>query len=329
MDLRRALVLAFTATTLVAVAPSTARADDDPRKVRAEAVFQEGVKLQSQGRSAEALAKLKQAYEIYASPNTLAGIARIEQALGRSLDAIRHYREALRNPLTHPENAEYAKRAIAELEKRLARVDVRGPTGLAIRIDDRDVVLPLVEPLDVEPSAVSLRGRLAGAEYAGHGTAVVGQMTTIEMTAVAATPTPHGAIPTEGPPPPGEPGFWTGGRVAGVSMFAVGVVGLGVGFGFGASSNSEAERADALAQRLGPSACPAGVASADCADLRDARDAQDRNRTISGVALVSGGILAAAGAVVFFASPPRRTTGMRVVPHVARDSVGMTLQSAF
>lgn len=181
MNLRRALVLALTATTLVAVAPSTALADDDPRKVRAEAAFQEGVKLQSQGRSAEALAKLKEAYATYPSPNTLGGIARIEQALGRSLDAIRHYREALRNPLTHPENAEYAKRAIAELEKHLGRIDVRGPTGLAVRIDDRDLVLPLVEPLDVEPSAVMLRGKLAGAEYEGRGTAIVGQTTTIEM----------------------------------------------------------------------------------------------------------------------------------------------------
>jgi len=334
MRLRRTLTLAVAVAAVVALCPVPARADDDPRKVRAEAVFQEGVRMQSQGRSADALAKLKEAYEIYPSPNTLAGIARVEHSLGRSLEAIRHYREALRNPLTHPENAEYAKRAIAELEKRLARIDVRGPTGLVVKIGDRDLVLPLVEPVDVEPSPLKLRGTLAGATYEGEGTATVGRLTTIDMAAASAAAPALGAIETT-PPSGSEPGFWTGGRIAGAAIFGVGLVGLGVGIGFGASSGSEADRADGLSQKLGPAGCSAGAASADCAALRDARDAQDSHRTISGATLISGGVLAAAGIVLFLVSSPRAasgstgTRGMVVVPELARGSLGVSVQSAF
>ena len=326
----------------VLLGTGVASADDDPRKVRAEAVFQEGVKLQSQGKSNEALAKLRQAYEIYPSPNTLGGIARVEQAMGKQVDAIWHYREAVRNPLMHPENAEYAKRAIAQLEKQLARVDVRGPSGLVVTIDAHDYTLPLVEPLDVEPNTISAKGTLAGASYEGRATAVAGSVTTLTMTVagggpVAAPPTTSASIPFTEPPPvaPDRP-FWTTGRVAGTVMFGVGIVGLGVGIGLGASSSSAADRGDALARDLGATGCSGASPPAACRELTDARSAQDRDATGSTVALVAGGVLAAAGAVLFIVSRPSSGSSgsssaraFRVVPVLGAGTAGMSMSTAF
>src|SRR5687768_1434746 len=124
MRATRLLTLAIAATLTFASLPASA--DDDPRKVRAEGVFKEGVKLHEAGKHEEALAKLREAYLIYQSPNTLGGIARVEQALGKKVDALHHYKEAVKNPLMHPENAAYARKAIAELEAETAHVDVKG-----------------------------------------------------------------------------------------------------------------------------------------------------------------------------------------------------------
>jgi tetratricopeptide (TPR) repeat protein len=314
----------------VAFAPRTAHADDDPRKKAAEAVFQEGVKLHAQGKNEEALAKLQKAYDTYPSPNTLGGIARVEQAMGRSLDAIRHYREAVRNPLMHPENAEYARRAIAELEKQLARIDAKGPKGLVVTIDKRDYVLPLAEPVDVKADTYELSGKLGETRYEGRATAPIGKVTEIELKpiggATAAPPPPQGdAHPVE--PPPVEPSrpFWDTGRIVGAAAFGVGVVGVGAGLLFGKSSSDAASHGDELQSRLGRDACGRASPPAECADLKNARDDQDRDAALSRV-FVIGGAVVAAGGVALFVWP---RSDVRVTPSAGKNGASILLTGTF
>lgn len=310
---------------------STALADDDPRKKAAEATFHEGVRLHQQGKSEEALVKLKKAYETYPSPNTLGGIARVEQALGRSLDALRHYREALRNPLMHPENAEHARAAIKELEKDLARVDVKGPKGLAVTIDGVEHVLPLAEPIDLKAQTLELSATLTGVKYEARATAPIGRITVIEMLPPAA-PATTGAAPAATrssadtyPPAAGHRPFWDAGRITGVALFGVGVASAGAGFLFGVSSNDAADRADGLQGRLGRDACGGAAPPSDCATLRDARSEQDRDATLSTVFLVGGAVFAVAGAAFFFW--PR--SSVQVAPSATGNAASLLVSGSF
>ena len=312
--------------------PSPAHADDDPRKKAAESTFQEGVRLQAQGKSEEALAKFKKAYDMYPSPNTLGGIARVEQALGRNLEALRHYREALRNPLLHPENAEHVGAAIKGLEKDLARVDVKGPKGLAVIIDGTEYVLPLAEPVDIKAQTLELTATFGGTKYAGRATAAIGRVTDLEMTAqpapgpgAALVPPSHATEGTPYSPPAPSRSFWDAGRVTGIVLFGVGLGGVGAGALFSASSSSAADRASALQTRLGRDACTGSAAPPECADLRTARADQDRSSTLSTAFVVGGAVFAVAGATFFFW--PR--SDVRVTPSATANGGSLLMTGSF
>ncbi|MBX3192022.1 MAG: tetratricopeptide repeat protein [Labilithrix sp.] len=298
-SLLRPLFVSATVVALACLVARPARADDDPRKKAAETTFQEGVRLHGQGKHEEALAKLRQAYETYPSPNTLTGIARVEQALGRELQALRHYREAIRNPLTHPENADRSRAAVKELETKLARVDIKGPAGLTIVVDGARYVLPLVEPLDVQPDTFVVEGTLGETRYQGRATAVVGRVTEIELRADALPPAAASASPSTVAPLERESSFWDAGRIVGLAAFGVGIASIGAGAFFGGESNDAAARASDLQTRLGRDGCAASPPPVGCVELRDARDAQSRDATLSTVFIVTGVLASAAGAALF------------------------------
>ena len=109
---------------------SVARAQDDPRKAQAEAVFAEGLKEHDAQHEEAALGKFEEAYKIYPSPNVLFNIGREEHLLGRWLEAIRNYRAALANELLNPNNVALAKTYIRELQTKLGRVEVTAPAHL-------------------------------------------------------------------------------------------------------------------------------------------------------------------------------------------------------
>lgn len=335
--------LRFSAAALAALvllsSSRPAAADDDPRRAQADAVFQEGLKLHDAGQEKEALEKFRKAYATYPSPNALFQIARSEHILTDYVLAIRHYREALKNPLLHPKNAKLAKEFILDLERKLARVEVVGPSGATAKIADVTVTLPLGEPLDVEPGTILASATSEGQRFEGRVVALSGRVTRLELAPTAATepaataPTPEPEAATapppsfETPPPaPPERGFWDTGRIAGVAALGVGAVGIGAGVLFGASSNDDAERADALQRQLGPSACAGASPPAACAELNDARDAQDRNATLSTVFIVGGAAIAATGAALVLW--PRKG-GPQLAPSAGRNGAGLLLSGSF
>lgn len=309
---RRALQIPIVLALLAL--PTLAAAQEDPRKAQAEAVFMEGVKLHDAGKDVEALAKYQKAYDIFPTVNILFGIARLEQVLGRSLDAIRHLREAMRSPLLHPANRELGKKYLVDLEGKLGRVDIKGPKGLSCTVGGHEYVLPLAEPIDVVPDTIEVVGKLGDVRYDGRATAPLGRVTDIAMKAAAsplAVPSPHPEIPVE---PPAEPAasFWTTRHAVGVTLGGLAVVAAGIGTGFlVARGGHVSDGKDVVAATPQPCARPS---DASCNAYDDARSGFQSAGTGAAISFIASGVLLGAGAAFFFWPDAKRETSVRVVP---------------
>ena len=313
--------------------PRVVSAQEDPRKVQAESLFAEGLKLHDSNRDADALAKYRQAYGLFPTANILFAIARVEQVLGQSLAAITHFREALKSPIVHPRNQELGKTYVAELEKKLARVTVIGPAGLKVILAGREHRLPIDGVVDVEPGAVDARGDLDGKPYAGKVETLAGTQAILEMKPVQAASSGGGAAvvagpgPREGdivtPPPPTAPTKrWGTGQYVGAGVAGAGLVALGVGVGFIIAKGNDTDVISELEQRTGGSGCGAGTSSRACQDLEAKRDERDRNGDFAVAFFVGGGVAVIAGVVAFLVSPKASTSAETVTGRTLAPRAG-------
>jgi hypothetical protein len=119
---------------------------------------------------------------------------------------------------------------------------------------------------------------------------------------------PPAPLPFTPPPSEGSPG--TGQRVVGVAAGVVGVAALAVGGAFGVTAL--AKNSDVR------SACGGNVqaCTGDPATVEHARDDARTAATVSTVGLVAGGVLAAAGVVVYLTAPSRNA------PRVGLGGIG-------
>ncbi len=323
--MKRILFVAATAVAILTTAPRAGATDDDPRKVHAEPPLREGQRLYSQGRYDDALVKLKEAYAIYASPNVLSLIALVEQALGRSPDALAHFREALRNPTLHPENAELARKAIAQLEQKLGRVDIRGPRGLVVTVGNNDLALPLKEPIDVEAGTIHADGKLGETAYRGEVLAVAGKITVLDM-----KPEPTVAGPaTEPPAAGGGQTRWGTGQYVGIGLIGAGALALAAWGGFAISRGNHADAVGRLERSVGPndSLCVGAAPPHACEDVKTEREGRDRDGAASTAFLVGGVVAVVAGAMLVLLWPKQQAsrTGATVMPLVGPASGGLKL----
>jgi hypothetical protein len=303
----RLLLHALLVSTCSLLHAASALADEDPRRKQAEPLFVEGLALHDGGREQEALAKFQRAYEIYPSPNALFQIARSEHLLGRHLDALKHYREALQSRLVHPKNAELGKGFVGELEAKLARVTVVGPAGARCRVGAAELVLPMAEPLDVEPGDVAWSCAVGEARREGRAAAARGGLARIEIQPSA----PEAAV-TEPPPAQPSSSFWTTKRTLGVAAGGLAVIAAGVGGFFLASREGHvSDGEEVLAATPQPCAQPAAPS---CAAYDDARDGVKGAETGAIVAFAATGVLAATSAVLILWPDERRAARLRVVP---------------
>jgi tetratricopeptide (TPR) repeat protein len=136
---------------LVASGSGVARAaEKDPRKAAIKLVTQ-GDRLFKKGDYDAALAKYQEAFQIFPSPKIFYPMAKSEEKLGRTLDALAHYEKFI-DEAGDDVNEDLrvdAQVSIQELEKTLAvvRFDVR-PEGVTIAVDGKEVgVSPLDKPV--------------------------------------------------------------------------------------------------------------------------------------------------------------------------------------
>jgi len=303
---------------LLFLTPVAARAQkDDPRKVQAAPFFEEGMKLGEKGQNAESLEKFRKAYAIYPSPNTLCNIARQEQLVGRKVQALRDYREALRNTVIHPAGAELARTNVAELERSLSRVKIVGPDGTRVDVSGVEYTLPVAEPIDVEPGTVTVRGTHGAETLVASGEAVAGQVVTISLSAKPAPTAPTVEPPVEHGAEPSVVRWVLPGAV-----LVTGLVGVGVGVGFHAKAvSTKGEYDDKHCETL---------AVPDCQSLQERISSEG---TTSVVGYVAGGTLIA-GAVVLWALWPQSSAGSQrgstwVLPQVGVGHAGAALGGNF
>jgi hypothetical protein len=109
-------------------------------------------------------------------------------------------------------------------------------------------------------------------------------------------------------------------RIVALVTGGVGVVGLGVGTAFGLVAMSKQSSAN----------CPKNVCPSDPA-AQTIRDAESAG-TISTIAFVAGGVLAATGVVLFVVAPKAPSTSaasLRVTPSVGPGTMGLGLGGTF
>lgn len=316
----------------------SSKAQEDPRKGQSTPIFEEGLKLADRGKNAEALAKFRESYGVYPSPNTLFNIGRTEHLLGRNVEALRDYREAVKNPILNPQMVERGKKYIAELEKVVGRVEVTGPGGQQVSVNGATYTLPLSGPVDVEAGHVVVKGE--GGEKtadvgAGEFVKVDVSPETSEAPASASSETQGASSPLVEPPrEKEEESFWGWRSVTGLSLLGVGAVAVGAGFLFSADESSEQDRLDGLNRSIGgsSSAC-AGVASDACSQLADAKQSRDAAGDRATAAFVGGGVamgLGAAFVVSALVVPHRKSaTSGRLMPAVSPRYAGLVFRTEF
>jgi hypothetical protein len=284
MRQRYVLTMALAAALLT----TRASAQQDPRRAQAEALFKEALDLHDDKREVEALSKFEKAYALLPTSNLLYWIAREEQLVGKSLTSLRRYREVLKDGTLHPDNVQFAKKFIAELEPRFARVVIRGPAGTLVSIGGKQFRLPIEEAIDLEPGVITVKGERDGLEYTGTGPAEAGKTSVMELHASAAPVGP----PQEVRPSP-SPARW----IVPIGLGVIGVAGVAVGAAYLAKGNTAVDDSRTL---LKSGSCM-GVMSAECQRALELRSDRDSASTLSTASfLVGGGFLLAAGAAMIF-----------------------------
>lgn len=315
-------------------APAAPAAGDAGKKVIAQELFDQGMKLMTEGKFAEACPKLEASNKAEWAPGTTINLADCYEQIGRLasawalfLECEPHFRN--RNP---PDNrADIAKQRADSLYPKLSRLNISVPDaskvpGLVIRRDGEVVDASQWStglPVDpgkhvVEASAPGKKTWKWEAEVGAGGATVSVPVPPLEE---------DPAIRPE--PVPAEEGLSTQRKVA-IGAGAAGVVGLAIGGVFGGltlGAVSDANRSCTLVD--GTYLCDRAGA-----DLRRQAGAFS---TASTVGLVAGGVLVAGAAVLWFTSPstaapkPSKDMARRawIAPIAGPDGAGLAAGGVF
>jgi serine/threonine-protein kinase len=340
----RLLVLSSALVPLFAVQPAWADTNAS-QKAAAEALFDDGLTLMKANRFAEACPKLEDSQRIDPGIGTLLYLAECYEKLGKTASAWATFREAASNAgaAGQTDREKNAKQRASRLEAKLSYVTLRVPRevselkGLKVRLGTAELgpgVFGIATPADPGESKLEVSAD-------GHETySVVLQIEPskrydvsipqlreqpapvagVEPTApTAQTPPTMAATPApiaSAPPPPAEQPSGSSLKTVGLVLGGVGVVGIGVGSFFGLSAISKIH--DAKDGSCARSVCQ------EQADLDKTKDANTA-ATISNIAFIAGGASLVGGALLFFLAPSQHETGVRAVPYVGSNEVGLTL----
>jgi len=309
--LRRGPIFVATALALLSL-PGVAHADSP--KIAAQALFEEGRKLVAEGRIAEGCPKLAESQKLDPAPGTQINLADCLERSGKTATAWVTYSEAAAaaRSLGRADWEELATTRAAALEPRLTRLRIVVPPdaeaeglvvsrdGTAVGRAEWDTAIP-VDP-GVHSVGASADGRVAHRETVevapGHAVVVV-------------------RIPRLLPRPPLPA---PNARATGTAQRAVGIAVGGAGLLSGVAGIVLGVRA-AQMNRDGRATCTGTVCPPDGADkVHTAHDLA----TASTVTFVGGGVLLAAGIVIYFTAPRApRTANLQLLPQ------GVSLQGTF
>jgi hypothetical protein len=327
---------------LVAVTASIPRAHaQGASEAAATALFDEGRRLMSEHKFAEACPKLAESQRLAPSGGTLLNLADCYEHTGQTASAWVAWKDAA-SRANAAGKGDVEKRALAKaaaLEPSLAKLtiavaagsDVPGldvkrdgvavghtEFGLGIPVDPGAHVIDAAAP---GKKAFSMRVDVAAKQTDARVTVTLEDAP--EALAPPAPPTPPSAgPPPTGTPEPAPPAASSPLKTVGIVVGAVGVAGLVVGSVFGVEATSKNQTA------LQPQNCRTSTL---CTQNGLSLTSDARNdAAISTVGFVAGGALVAAGVVMWLVAPSATPkTGLRVLPQVSASNAGLSIDGCW
>lgn len=274
--------------------PALARAaDSDP-----DVLIMRGLDLRRAGRSTDALALFRRAYEMAPSPRTLGQMGLVESSLQRWADAEAHLLAALATPddaWVH-RNRQFLDQARERAKEHMGELVITGPPGTKVSLGQRPIgSLPLPTPVRLVEGEITINATSAGYKPFSLNLSIKGDARA--AVSIVLEPIDLAAHNLEvqdlvsSAPPAKHWRLWTGATlaVAGVGTLAWGITWLAL----------DGRRACGSGQ---PAGCPTSY-----------------DTTTSGMLLaVGGGALALAGGALLY-------SGLRLAP--SNVTLGMTTHS--
>lgn len=327
--MRRHHVTTLALGAALALTALPARADD---RAIAQQAFQEARALFAAGKVAEACPKFAAAAQLSPTPGVRLNLSDCYAKLGKSASAWSKADEALALAERAGDTAaaEEARTRKKALESKLSYVTiaVTAPraSGLALTLDGEklpEAVWGTALPADpgehvIAASAPGRKAWSSKATLAAEAARITVTVPVLEAEAASATATATAPAPADAAT--GSSGGLQ--RTIGLVTAAAGVVGLGVGTVFGLSAKSKKSDYE---QHQGPDG---RCVDAECAALSE--DALGAAR-LSTIGFVAGGVLAAAGAVLWLTAPSNTGDGTSValVPSAGAAGVGANVLGRF
>jgi serine/threonine-protein kinase len=309
---RRTLATTFALALIGPFVATTARADSATDKASAEALFDEGRALVTQGKFAQACPKFEASERLDPGVGTMLYLADCYEHLGRTASAWAEFREAVSaaHNAGSLDREEVAKGRAAALEPKLSFLTIVAPAGqppVVTRDGSRVDPAALGTAMPVDPgnhvivaTAPSKREWSTRVEVGANGARVSVTIPILpdDVAAPAVATAPPATAPSKAPKaePAAEPGLSTQ-RVFAILAGGVGMVGLGAGTLFGMKASSSWSDAKSRCSPY-PYCGPEGAALAS-----DARSQANASTVlfIVGVAGVVG------GGVLWFTAPDRNS----------------------
>jgi serine/threonine-protein kinase len=318
-------------------------------KAAAEALFDRGVTLLRAKEYKEACAKLETSERIEPAVGTLLYLGECYDRLGRTASAWATFREAssLAQSSGQADRAKVASQRADKLEPELAYLTVAVPVearvpglsvrrgsevikpdlyGVSIPADPGDISIEVSAPgYESQTSTTTLSARDRRTVTLAPLKAVEGGAAPLDEAKPEAKPERSEkeptALPHESVTPEAPPSGSGAGRVVGLVIGGVGLVGVGIGSYFGVRAYQKNKDAEDKYR------C-SGDVCLDPAGLPLTHDALDQAR-FSNIAFAAGGGLLALGIVIYAVSPSHSQTGLVVAPSIASNGAGLSVQGGF
>ncbi|HET9957914.1 MAG TPA: hypothetical protein VFQ61_25625 [Polyangiaceae bacterium] len=280
---------------------------------QAEALFNEGRKLVSAGKFAEACPKFEQSERLDPALGTLLNLADCFERVGRVGSAYRGFLDAAARAESegYSDAVRGARERAEALAPQVPKLVVIVPTQSNLRVtQDGQTLEPASwgQPIPVDPGAHHIAASAPGKQpWETNVVMEKGATKTVQVPELGEGASSAAGVALE-PSDAVSPGSfqWTGARIGAVAAGGVGVVGIGLGTFFGLKSMSKRDDAE---KHCTGSTCTDDEGVELRSDARAAGNA-------STVAFAAGAVALAAGAVLWFTARDAEapTAGLRVGP---------------
>jgi hypothetical protein len=327
---------------IVAIWLRAGAAQGQDSSAEAQARFNEGVQAYQRGDYEHARVLFLQSEALVARGSTLRNLALAEMGVGRKVEALHHFREALTHPDLDPGRRAITESDIREAYAATGHIAVETHEGARVNIDGGSVEgrAPFKEFFDVLPGTHVVEAALGGDASRVNVQALAGAVVTAKLpfaplvTELPTAPVPTAVAPAVVPrarpesPVREESSFWSPRRGIGVGTASLGVVVIGVGAFVYADGDSAKDKANSDLAGLSRSACTGATRPAACADASSAWSKQNTDASWSRTLFAVGAVGVVAGAALVL-WPQRSPSMVAIAPLATPHGGGLRLQGEF